>query len=234
MLTEAIDGAVDGYAAELTWDSSADLDLIVESATGQRLEPDDDVLEGPGTERVSLEGAPDGVYTVSVRHYSGPAASYTLNIETADGTDRHSGSVSSGTEEVATIQIGSGGDPGGGDPGGGTGGTTVLLDEPNLSGSRGSSTPFTITVPPGATRLVVTTGETQYGRNLGDLFVSHGQRPQVQNNSGYTWTAQCASVSPNREPDQCVFNNPQAGQWHIVLFGYHEYYGATLRAVVTR
>ena len=124
---------------------------------------------------------------------------------------------------------------GGGNSGGGTTGNIVLLNEPNLTGELSSKKYWTITVPSGTKQLVVETGEADiYSRNLGDLFVSPGAQPTVTSREPYNWNAQCASVRPNRERENCTFNNPSPGTWHILLYGYHAYYGTTLKATITK
>lgn len=126
---------------------------------------------------------------------------------------------------------GSGGGAGDGD---GTAGSTVLLYSKDLEGSEGSSRYFTVTVPSGASKLTVETfEENQYGYNVGDLFVSYGSRPTASHYP-YKWTAQCASVASNRAPETCSFANPQAGTWHILLYGYHAYSGTSLKVTIDR
>ena len=111
----------------------------------------------------------------------------------------------------------------------------VLLYNKMLEGDNNSSTFFTITVPSGTKKLVVETfEEDQWGHNLGDLFVSRGQRPAVHGEEPYRWTADCASVKPNREREVCSFNNPPAGTWHILLYGYHAYYSTSLKATISK
>ena len=125
-------------------------------------------------------------------------------------------------------------------PPGGDGDTTpapateVLLDQNNLKGDEGSSAYFTITVPAGVRRLVVETSENQGGYNVGDLFVSRGQQPKVNSRAPYSYSATCASVKPNRQRENCTFDNPPAGEWHILLYGYHRYYGTRLTATIHR
>ena len=111
----------------------------------------------------------------------------------------------------------------------------VLLYNKMLEGDDNSSTYFTITVPSGTKRLVVETfEEDQWGHNLGDLFVSRGQRPVVHSEAPYRWTADKSSINPNREREVIEFTNPPAGTWHILLYGYHEYYNTSLKATISK
>ncbi len=116
-----------------------------------------------------------------------------------------------------------------------TGSLTTLLSQSGIEGNEKSSRFYTITVPAGTTRLYVQTTEDTGGRNLADLFVRRGSQPSVNNaNEQYTWTAECASVLPNRESEVCSFSNPPAGTWYILLYGYHAYWGTTLKATITK
>ena len=49
-----------------------------------------------------------------------------------------------------------------------------------------------------------------------------------------TFTADCAAVQPNRETERCVVNNPPAGDYYIMVYGYHEYWGAKLTVTATK
>ena len=114
-------------------------------------------------------------------------------------------------------------------------GTSTLLYVKNLEADRGNWVYYKITVPSGTKRLVVETfEENENGRNLGDLFVRYGQQPVINRSSGYTWTADCASIKPNRESEICSFENPAAGEWYLLVYGYHAFYGTSLRATITK
>jgi hypothetical protein len=115
-----------------------------------------------------------------------------------------------------------------------SGTSSVLLTRTGLSGDRDSQTFFTVTVPSGTKRLVVKLEEEEYGRNLGDLFVRHGSRPTVSRTPTYSWQATCRSIEPNREPETCDIQNPPAGEWHVMVFGYHAYYGSKLTVTTYR
>lgn len=118
--------------------------------------------------------------------------------------------------------------------GGGTSGSIVLLYQTGLSGEEHSSTYVSVTVPSGTKKLVVETSEdNEYGRNLGDLFVSYGTRPTASHYP-YTWSAQCASVESNRANETCTFTNPTPGTWHILLYGYHAFRGTTLKVTIDK
>jgi hypothetical protein len=148
---------------------------------------------------------------------------------------RASADAFSGHTTWNKINAPSGGTGGSGNSGSGSTGNIVLLNEPSLSGARSSTKYWTITVPSGTKQLVVETGEVDiYSGNLGDLFVSRGVQPTVNSREPYNWTAQCASVRPNRERENCTFSNPTPGTYHILLYGYHEYYGTTLKATITK
>jgi hypothetical protein len=127
-----------------------------------------------------------------------------------------------------------GGGTGGGGTGGGTSGSTVLLYQKDLEGDEKSSRYYTVTVPSGTKKLTVEMfEENQYGRNLGDLFVSFGSKPTA-NHHPYIWTAQCGSVESNRAREVCSFSNPTAGTWHILVYGYHAYYGTSLKVTIDK
>lgn len=125
---------------------------------------------------------------------------------------------------------GGGSGSGGGGGSGGCGGAsrTQLLHMTGLEGEEGTSTFFTVSVPAGKTNLLVELYEDEFGSNLGDLFVSRTTRPSVSSQYPYQYTADCASINPNREKESCSFNSPSSGQWQILLYGYHAYYGTSL------
>lgn len=114
-------------------------------------------------------------------------------------------------------------------------GDIELLYLKNLEGADLSSKVYKVTVPSGAKKLVVKTFEEDInGHNLGDLFVKRGSQPSVSRTPSYSWTADCASVNPNREDDICSFTNPAAGDWYIMLYGYHAYYATSLRVTYSK
>ena len=112
-------------------------------------------------------------------------------------------------------------------------GPVVLLEQGGLSGDELSSTRFTIRVPPGARSLEVVLTEEEIGYQVADLFVKFGSAPSVSSKYPYSYSADCASVLDNRATERCVFTNPAAGDWHILVYGYHRYWGAKLTATLT-
>ena len=109
-----------------------------------------------------------------------------------------------------------------------------LLYKKNLEGNEKSETVYTVTVPSGAKKLVVKTFEEDiYGHNLGDLYVKFGSRPTIVTAPKLTST-ECNSVNSNREDEVCTFTNPAAGTWYITLYGYHAYYGTSLRVTYSK
>jgi hypothetical protein len=109
-----------------------------------------------------------------------------------------------------------------------------LLYLKNLEGNEGSTKTYKVTVPSGAKKLVVKTFEEDaFGHNLADLFVRRGSAPTV-NPAPYNWAADCASVNPNRENETCTFTNPAAGDWYILVYGYHAYYATSLRVTYSK
>ncbi|WP_426749663.1 trypsin-like serine protease [Myxococcus sp. Y35] len=99
---------------------------------------------------------------------------------------------------------------------------TILLEETGLSGSRGSWEDFEITVPSGATSLVV----TQTGGSSGDadLYVRQGSLPT---STRYNCRSQ---ASGNNET--CTISNPVAGRWYVSVYGYSAYSGVSVTATV--
>lgn len=89
----------------------------------------------------------------------------------------------------------------------------------NISGSSGSERHYTITVPPGATRLEVTTSG---GSGDLDLYVRRSQRASRS-------ASDCSSGSSNND-ESCTMTNPASGTWYVMLYGYSAYSGTTLRA----
>jgi hypothetical protein len=91
------------------------------------------------------------------------------------------------------------------------------------------------TIPSGIKTLTVYTCELGSGeKNSADMFVSKGTDPTVTSSSPYTYTAQCASIKPNRERELCVFSNPGSGQWSVLLYGYNTYFFSRLVVVTTK
>jgi hypothetical protein len=113
-----------------------------------------------------------------------------------------------------------------------TGGTVVLSQ--TLEGQENSKTFFKVTLPSGITRMQVELTENTGGRQLADMFVRRGSQPTVALTPSYNWTADCAGIESNRADERCTFNNPASGDWHILVYGYHAYYGAQLKVTTWR
>jgi len=110
--------------------------------------------------------------------------------------------------------------------GGGTGGGSVLQNGVPVTGvSAGASaysTTYTITVPSGATNLVVTTSG---GSGDGDLYVRLGSAPTT---STYT----CRSWNYGNS-ETCTIAAPSAGTYYVRVYGYSAASGITLKASYT-
>ncbi|MEW5681129.1 MAG: S8 family peptidase [Pseudomonadota bacterium] len=112
-----------------------------------------------------------------------------------------------------------------GSGGGGTPGTNVLekgVAKTNLSGSTGSNTFYTITVPAGATNL---TFNMAGGSGDADMYVRFGSAP----------TSSSYDCRPYRtgNTESCSFATPQAGTYHVMLNAYSAYSGVSLTADYT-
>jgi hypothetical protein len=124
-------------------------------------------------------------------------------------------------------------------PGTGSGGTpstgtsTTLLSQGGLEGNLRSQKTFKVTVPSGVKSLVAELTEEEGGRQLADMFLRRGQAPTASHDP-YVWTADCAGVQPNRETERCVVPNPPAGDYYVMVYGYHEYWGAKLTVSIVR
>ena len=65
------------------------------------------------------------------------------------------------------------------------------------------------------------------------MFLRRGQAPTASHDP-YVWTADCAGVQPNRETERCAVPNPPAGVYYVMVYGYHEYWGAKLTVSIVR
>ncbi len=91
------------------------------------------------------------------------------------------------------------------------------------------------TLPSGYSKLTVMTTEIGVGeKNSADMFVSKGTDPKITSKSPYSYTADCASIKPNRENEVCTFQNPGAGQWSVLLYGYNTYFWSRLIVIATK
>ena len=89
----------------------------------------------------------------------------------------------------------------------------------NLADSAAEFKKFVITVPPGATNLVI---NISGGTGDADLYVRQGAEPTLS-----TWTCR-PYLSGNSET--CTFSSPAAAEWYIGLYTYSPYAGVTLLA----
>lgn len=106
--------------------------------------------------------------------------------------------------------------------GGGGGTTTTLLNRTGLSGASGSFQHFAITVPTGATSLVV---NQSGGTGDADLYVRQGSQPT-------TTTYNCRPYASGNT-ENCSFTNPGAGTWYVSVRGYSSFSGVSLTATAT-
>jgi hypothetical protein len=127
---------------------------------------------------------------------------------------------------------------GGGGGGGGTGsGTTEILNV-TVNGNSKDKQYRTFVVPSGVKKLTVTTKETPPDAtwNETDLFVNEGTTRPTTNADPYTgYQAKKASLSNNRAQDVCVFDNPGAGTWTVMLYNYNSgYYASNLVVTIDK
>lgn len=109
--------------------------------------------------------------------------------------------------------------------GGGGGGNVLQNGVPVTGVSAGThaySTTYTITVPSGATNLVVTTSG---GSGDGDLYVRLGSAPTTS-----TYTCRSWAVGNN---ETCTIAAPSAGTYYVRVYGYSAASGITLKASYT-
>lgn len=105
--------------------------------------------------------------------------------------------------------------------------TAVTIVSPatltSLSGGVDSRKLYRIVVPSGSARLTVTTSG---GTGNVDLFVERGSVPNL------TVQSDCESVSLDTE-ESCIFDDPEADEYYILLVGPIPYDGVTLTATIT-
>jgi endonuclease G len=94
-----------------------------------------------------------------------------------------------------------------------------------LSGTSGSSTFFTLTVPAGATNLKFTLGTGTSSSNDADLYVRFGAAPT-------TSTYDCVSDNVGNT-EACSIATAQAGTYNVLVYGYTAYSGVTLTGSFT-
>lgn len=126
----------------------------------------------------------------------------------------------------ATAVAACGGDSTGPDDDGDGGGAGTLLTSgtprTGLAGAEDSETIYRISVPAGATNLLVTTAG---GTGDLDLYVRAGQVPTPS-------ASDCESAGGSND-ESCSFDDPATGTWYILLSGFDAYSGVTLTATVT-
>jgi hypothetical protein len=105
---------------------------------------------------------------------------------------------------------------------GGTGGSGNVLTNnspiPNLAATTNNSVNFFITVPTGASNLVIT---TTGGTGDADLYVRFGSQPTTTLYTCRSW------ATGNNET--CSFPTPQVGNYHVMVRAYTSFTGVTLR-----
>lgn len=107
-----------------------------------------------------------------------------------------------------------------------TGTKTVLLSTV-VSGNAGDKLFRTVEVPANVKSIEFRTNEELAGqKNSVNIFVRHGSKPLVTQTQSYNleYTADCASVSINREQDACIIPNPKSGTWYIMFYDYNNFY----------
>lgn len=118
--------------------------------------------------------------------------------------------------------------------GNGGGGDDTLYNDV-IEGGQGEQKIMRFTLPSGYTKLTFMTVEGGIGeKNSADMFVSQGSDPKVTDNSPYTYTAQCASINPNRAKEFCTFDSPTAGQWSVMLYGFNTYFASRLIIIASK
>ncbi|ESP93360.1 MULTISPECIES: S8 family serine peptidase [Pseudoalteromonas] len=106
---------------------------------------------------------------------------------------------------------------GGGDPGNPGGVKPVNGSLPNLQGNQNGWTHYTWNIPQGVKEMnLAITG----GTGDADLYVRYNAQPDANNYTCRPWK--------NGNEEQCSFTNPNAGTWHISLYGYNNFNGVTL------
>ncbi|HTM67016.1 MAG TPA: PPC domain-containing protein [Flavipsychrobacter sp.] len=134
------------------------------------------------------------------------------------------------------------GNNGGGNGGGGNGGGGSKVDTITsqlVSGDTYDKKIFRFTIPSGLKNLSVRLYESNPNtdRNTADLFVRQGSDPVINHNPpqdfSYTWIADCAGINPNRIDELCSFDNPKAGQWTVIVYGYNTYFFSRMTITTT-
>ncbi len=105
------------------------------------------------------------------------------------------------------------------DPGTGGGTLTNGVPATGISGAAGSQAFWTVTVPAGASNLVI---GSSGGSGDADLYVRAGSKPT-------TGTYDCRPYKTGNT-ESCSFATPVAGTYHVMLNAYSAYSGLTLQA----
>lgn len=95
------------------------------------------------------------------------------------------------------------------------------ISEDNLNGNSRSWKYYTVDVPAGASSILATING---GSGDADLYVRYGAAPTTRNYDCRPW------LSGNSE--NCEFDNPVSGTWHIGIYGYSAYSGLSIDVVV--
>ncbi|MBU2968555.1 pre-peptidase C-terminal domain-containing protein [Pseudoalteromonas sp. C2R02] len=93
------------------------------------------------------------------------------------------------------------------------------LEESNLSGTSSTKLYHTINVPSGMNELVV---NMSGGTGDADLYVRHGEKPT-------TASYKCRPYKAGNN-ESCTISDPQAGVWHIGVFGFEDFSNIDLSA----
>ena len=89
----------------------------------------------------------------------------------------------------------------------------------SASAANGSETMYKISVPAGSTSLAI---DLSGGTGDADLYVQVGQQPTLNSYN-------CRPYKTGNT-ESCSFANPAAGDWYVMLHGYSQYSGASLKA----
>ncbi|WP_158623406.1 PPC domain-containing protein [Corallococcus sp. CA053C] len=107
----------------------------------------------------------------------------------------------------------------GGNPNPGTGILVNNAPVTGLSGAKDSYRYWTITVPAGKTSLLV---QTMFGTGDADLYVRQGSKPE-------DYVFDCRPLTGGNT-ESCLISYPTAGVYHVMIKGFTDYAGVTLKA----
>jgi endonuclease I len=105
---------------------------------------------------------------------------------------------------------------------GGGSGNQMVNNVPisNLAATTGNANHFFISVPSGASNLVIT---TTGGSGDADLYVRFGSAPTLSTYNCRSWAT--------GNVESCSFPTPSAGNYHVMVHAYTSYSGVTLKGV---